>query len=170
MTNKPILTLTLLSLAACDSTPTGSSPGRSSANQQEISGLVLDDNGPITGDARIEVMDGEGRTVARVSPGSDAQYRVQIPAGVSYPLILSASINGEEAPLKAAVVNAEVTDQDISPVSTLVVETARNLGGLTEANLAKAARAAIAQRKKSGGTGSSSGFTGDPTKQYGGWH
>jgi hypothetical protein len=55
-------------------------------------------------------------------------------------------------------------------VTTSVVNTAMNLGGLTEVNLAKAAGAAISQRKSTGGSGGSAGFKGDPTKHYGGWH
>ena len=82
-----------------------------------------------------------------------------------------------EAPLKAAIPDANVSEQDISPVTTIIVDTALSLGGLTEANLTKAAGAAISLRRKSGGGGGGGGagtttqsFKGDPTKQYGGWH
>jgi hypothetical protein len=56
-----------------------------------------------------------------------------------------------ERPLKAAVTSALASEQDITEVTTIVVETALSLGGVNEANLAKASGAAIAQRKKSGG-------------------
>jgi hypothetical protein len=84
--------------------------------------------------------------------------------------VLTASPEGETRTLKAAITSDLVSEQDISSVTTIVVETAMNLGGLTETNLAKAAGAAISQRRSSGGSGGSAGFKGDPTKQYGGWH
>jgi len=34
----------------------------------------------------------------------------------------------------------------------------------------QAAINAIRQNRKAGGAGTSAGFKGDPTKQYGGWH
>jgi hypothetical protein len=108
--------------------------------------------------------------IANTEVGGDGHYRIAIPVGAKYPVVLSASFEGEGSPLKAAVTSDLATDQNISSVTTIVVNTAMNLGGLTEVNLAKAAGAAISQRKSTGGSGGSAGFKGDPTKHYGGWH
>lgn len=155
-----------LSLAACGP---ASTPGASGGGEARIAGLVLTDDGPAN-QGHIEAKDRDGTVVAQADIGGDAHYSLKIPAGTAYPVVLSATAAGAAAPLKAAVTSDLAADQDISPVTTLVVDTALGLGGLTEANLAKAAGAAIAQRKSSGGSSGSAGFKGDPTKQYGGWH
>ncbi len=108
--------------------------------------------------------------------GGTNSYQLTLPVGTAFPAILNAYPDGTNETLKAAVSSSLAAEQDISPVSTIVVDTALSLGGINEANLAKAAGAAIALRKKSGGGGGGGGaatsesFKGDPTKQYGGWH
>lgn len=159
-----------LMLTGCDSglQHSGSTAPRSAA-PHEITGLILDEDGNVSA-AHVLVRDNSGATVASTDSSAEGEYRVDIPASATYPLIFEASLQGVQTPLKAAVTSELASEQDISAVSTIVVDTALSFGGLSEANLAKAAGAAIAQRKKSGGTGSSTGFKGDPTKQYGGWH
>lgn len=158
-------------LAACGGDAPPSAP---SAAQTRLSGHVSNDDGPVL-KARVEARDAAGAVVAKAE-AQGGGYQLTLPAGTAFPVILSA--HPEAAPdgvLKAAVTSALASEQDISPVSTIVVDTALSLGGVNEANLAKAAGAAIAQRKKSGGGGGGGGattenFKGDPTKQYGGWH
>jgi hypothetical protein len=160
-------------LCGCDSGSKTSFP--SSSAPARLSGHLLNDDGPIT-DAQIEVRDARDQVVAKSEVKGSGQYNLTLPAGVAYPLIIKAQpANPSEAPVKAAVTSSLATEQDVSAVTTIVVETALSLGGLNETNLAKAAGAAIAQRKKSGGGGGGGGattesFKGDPTKQYGGWH
>jgi hypothetical protein len=167
-----LLSASIFLISACgDTAPSSSVP----AAPVQITGHVMDDDGPVN-QAKIEAKDAQGMVAARVAlKGDSNRYQLTVPAGTRYPLILTAYPESPPTePLKAAVVDASAREQDISQVTTIVVETALSLGGLTEANLAKAAGAAIAQRKKSGG-GSGGGattqsFKGDPTKQYGGWH
>lgn len=161
-----LLVPALLALAGCGDS--GSSRTASPA-EDRIAGLVLTDEGPVAR-AKVEASDRDGKPVATTEAGGDAHYRLTLPAGTAYPVVLTARAENLPQPLKAVVTSELAEEQDISEVTTLVVETAMNLGGLTEANLAKAAGAAISQRKSRGGSGSSSGFKGDPTKQYGGWH
>jgi hypothetical protein len=163
----PLIALAI-SLAACGPSSTPGTSGGVAA-EARIAGLVLTDDGPVQG-ARIEAKDRNGSTIAKTEIHGDAHYSLKLPAGTDYPVVLTAVPEGTTETLKAVAVNDLVSDQDISPVTTIVVDTALSLGGLTEANLAKAAGAAISQRKSSGGSGSSAGFKGDPTKQYGGWH
>jgi hypothetical protein len=155
-------------LTACGPSST---PGSSAGGTVDIriTGLVLDDDGPVKG-ATIEARDSKGGTVARTEIHGDAHYSLKLPAFTAFPVVLTAVAEGGADTLKAVVTSDLVSEQDISPVTTIVVDTAMNLGGLTEANLAKAAGAAISQRKTTGGSGGSAGFKGDPTKQYGGWH
>lgn len=161
-------------LAACgDNAPSASS---SSAAPTRLTGHVSNDDGAVT-KGRIEAKDAKGMVVAKTElQGGTNSYQLTLPAGTAYPVILTAYPEAAaEEPLKAAVTSALAAEQDISQVSTIVVETALSLGGVNEANLAKAAGAAISLRKKSGGGGGGGGattesFKGDPTKQYGGWH
>lgn len=163
------LTALAVSLAACGPSPGPGSSGGSVATETKIVGLVLTDEGPVA-KAKIEAKDSRGATVAKTEVGGDGHYSLNLPAGAAYPVVLTAQPASETKPLKAVVTSDLVSEQDISAVTTIVVDTAMSLGGLTEANIAKAAGAAISQRRSSGGSGSSSGFKGDPTKQYGGWH
>jgi len=170
-----VLTFTaLLLLAGCEDNGAGSKPSTASAVATKLTVTVLGDEGPITA-AKIEAKDASGKVVASAEVRDTPKASLTIPGGTAYPLIVIAYPEATpNEPLKAAVTDSQAAEQDISPVTTIVVDTALNLGGLTEANLAKAAGAAIAQRKRSGG-GSGGGattqsFKGDPTKQYGGWH
>lgn len=160
------LVLLFLVLSGCEEGGAGRSTTAAAAR---IALHVFSDEGPLDR-ARISVADSGGNVIAAAELTGEPRVYVSIPAGARYPLIVAAYPTDGSAPLKAAVTSALVTEQDISPVTTLVVDAALSFGGLTEQNLAKAAGAAIAQRRTSGGSGTSSGFKGDPTKQYGGWH
>ena len=139
-----------------------------------ITGHVSNDDGPVD-KARIEAKDAKGQLVEKteLQAGSN-NYRIVLPVGTAYPVILTAYPEGTGETLKAAVSSPLAAEQDISPVSTIIVDTALGLGGINEANLAKAAGAAISLRRKSGSGGgggaTTESFKGDPSKQYGGWH
>lgn len=175
-TSKIAMTLAfglLTALPGCDS---GGNPTRtSSAGPTKLTISVLNDEGPVTA-AKVEAKDSGGSVIAKGELKNGAKADLSIPAGTAYPLIVFAYPDeAPNQPLKAAVTDSQATEQDVSPVTTIVVDTALSLGGITETNLAKAAGAAIAQRKRSGGGGGGGGattesFKGDPTKQYGGWH
>ena len=93
---------------------------------------------------------------------------MNIPADTAYPVFLE--IAGHDELLEAVVIDSSAVKQDITPMSSLVVRSARDLGGVTKENMARAAINAISQSKTAGGKGTAAGFKGDPTKQYGGWH
>jgi hypothetical protein len=159
-------------LTACDD----KAPSSSAASMPtRLTGHVSNDDGPVD-QARIEAKDAKGLVAAKTElQGGSNTYQISLPAGTTYPVILTAYPQATpEATLKAAVSSSLASEQDISPITTIVVDTALSLGGINEANLAKAAGAAISLRKKSGGGGgggaTTESFKGDPTKQYGGWH
>jgi len=170
----PGLALTALLMSGCDDGSSSKTFGGSNATASRLSGHVLDDDGPIL-KAKINAKDASGVIIAETALDGQSEYDLTIPAHTRFPLILNVHpVDKPNETLRAAVTDGTASLQDISPVSTIVVDTALSLGGLTEGNLAKAAGAAIAQRRKSGsgggGTATSEGFKGDPTKQYGGWH
>ncbi len=151
-------------VAGCGSDTTPSA----AAGSVTIRGLVSDDRGPVPF-AEIEATDEDGRLKATATAEQDGHFQITIPPTAPYPLLLVAKLpNGKE--LLAVVTSNQVVEQDISPYTDLVVKNARQLGGLTPGNIAKAAGAAINMRPSQGGKRSSTGFKGDLTKQYGGWH
>lgn len=170
----PVLALALAVSAmsgGCGESGTSAPPKPS-----RISGHVSNDDGPVN-KARIEAKDAKGQLAAKTElQGGSNNYQITLPVDTAFPVILTAYPDATpNEVLKAAVSSSLAAEQDISPVSTIVVDTALSLGGINEANLAKAAGAAISLRKKSGGGGGGGGattesFKGDPTKQYGGWH
>lgn len=140
--------------AGCDS-GSSSSGGSLSAPATEaahIAGNVQDVHGPIM-DGTVEVKDSGGRVVATVTlNGSSNHYSVTVPAGTSYPILLTATPPaGTNFQVVKAVVTSPLADRmDITDVTTLVVDSAQALGGLTEQNIAKASGAAIGLRQRQG--------------------
>ncbi|BCX81206.1 hypothetical protein MIT9_P0784 [Methylomarinovum caldicuralii] len=153
-----------LALGGC-SEDSGSVTGRGPVT---IKGLVSDDNGPVPL-AVIEATDEEGRLLATADADASGRFEITLPATAPYPLLLVAKLPNDKQ-LLAVVTSNQAVEQDISPYTDLVVKSARQLGGLTPENIAKAAGAAINMRPSQGGKRSSTGFKGDLTKQYGGWH
>ncbi|WP_020157566.1 MULTISPECIES: hypothetical protein [Methylobacter] len=146
-----------------------SSNDKGSAAQaySHIEGVVSDRDGPVIS-GEVAVKDKNGVPVTSVVLNGDSQYSVNIPANTAYPVFLE--ITGHDELLEAVVIDPSAVKQDITPMSTLVVRSARDLGGVTKENMARAAINAISQSKTASGKGTTAGFKGDPTKQYGGWH
>lgn len=164
------LCLSSLLLTACgDDAP--SSAATQASTPSHLTGHVSNDDGFVA-NAQLEAKDANGNVIAKTDLSGNSRYSLTIPAGTPYPLLLNARTPTET--LKAAVASPLVAEQDVSPVSTLIADTALSLGGINAANLTKAAGAAISLRKKSGGSSggapTTETFNGDPTKQHGGWH
>jgi len=145
-----------------------SSPISSQSTPAKIEGQVFDDHGKVK-KATIDVLDKTERRLTTVELQGDGHFRIRIPASAGYPVVLKAKLEMGKI-LEAVVTNNQVKEQDISPYTDLVVKSARLRGGLTPENITGAAGAAINMRRSQGGKRSSSGFKGDLTKQYGGWH
>jgi hypothetical protein len=132
-----------------------------------IEGIVTDRDGPITS-GKIIIKDKNGAAITSVTLNGDSKYSADIPANAAYPVFLE--IEGHDELLEAVVLDPTAVKQDITPMSSLVVRSARDLGGITKENMARAAINAISQSKTASGKNTTAGFKGDPTKQYGGWH
>ncbi|CAI8928743.1 hypothetical protein [Methylocaldum szegediense] len=159
-----------LLMIGCDAGPSGSSSAPATS-EAKISGIVQDQHGPIT-DAKIEVRDKNGQlvTTTELSNGSN-QYSVTIPAGTVYPILLTATPNNPEPgrdPVKAVVTSALADHIDITDVTTIVVDSAMTLGGLTEANIAKASGGAIGLRQRQGVSAAAGGGGAGPGQSGGG--
>lgn len=91
-------------------------------------GHALNDDGLITA-AKIEARDAGGAATARTEISGDSVSTLTIPPGSRHPLVLIAYPEGGAEPVKAAVSDAAVREQEISAVTTIVVDTALSLGG-----------------------------------------
>ncbi len=153
-------------VAGCESGGQSSSAKKATV----IRGLVIGEEGPAES-ARIEAIDSRSQVIAKAEVKGEGLYQISLPANANYPVLLKATLPKERNKVLQAVVTSDlVEEQDISPMTDLVVKSALGQGGLTPENIARAAGAAINQRPTQGGKRTSSGFKGDLTKQYSGWH
>jgi hypothetical protein len=139
--------------AGCGSGPSGSSSSSAPASEAaQISGNVQDQHGPVM-EAKIEVRDKNGQLVTSTElSGNSNHYNLNVPAGAVYPIVLSATppAGSTSVPVKAVVTSPLAERMDITDVTTIVVDSAISLGGLTAENIAKASGAAIGLRQREG--------------------
>jgi len=169
---KTLLTLSIVSifLVGCDDqkkkSPTIKVPVQSYKQIKVLKGSVLDEKGPVL-EGELKVADSSGRVVASTRLDNSKKYSVEIPAGTTLPVVLTVKPKGSSEKLMAVVISSAVSSYDISPLTTKIANRAKELGGYTYANMVMAADSTVGVPDANK---TSTGFRGDPTKQYGGWH
>jgi hypothetical protein len=135
------------------------------AQATTLEGAVSNDKGLIkTG--KVDVSDENGRLIAHTAV-DNGRYSVDVPADTVLPILLTfASDTGTEK-LVAAVIHDTITKYDINPSTTAIAKAAKTMGGYTHANLTRAAADTVHTPDANKTT---TGWRGDPTTQYGGWH
>lgn len=118
----------------------------------------------------VKATDNKGTIIATAQLENSNHYSIKIPEGTELPLILSFNPDNnksEKNKLISAVIYARIKKYDINELTTLIAKRAKALGGYTHRNMSMAAdnTVGIPDANKT-----STGFRGDPTKQYGGWH
>jgi len=173
--NKMIVRLLALSIAstvlvACDDKKPNKNglkvPIQAYKQLKVLKGIVTDENGAVL-DAEMKVADRLGKVVARTKLENSKHYSVEIPQGTALPIVLTVSPEGSQEQLMAVVISPAVSSYDISPLTTKIANRAKALGGYTYANMVMAADSTVGVPDANK---TSTGFRGDPTKQYGGWH
>ncbi|WKJ91249.1 hypothetical protein QZJ86_03730 [Methylomonas montana] len=169
--------LTLLSCAAltgCGQDQAKSSvPSKTAATQTlratSLLGAVSNNAGPIkTGS--VKLLSESGAVLASTELNNSPRYEVPVPSGTTLPVILSYSPSANAAKdetLISAIVHPDTSKYDINPTTTAIAKQAKAMGGYTHNNMVRAAEntAHVPDANKT-----TSGFRGDPTSQYGGWH
>ena len=134
-----------------------------------LQGAVSDNNGLIKS-GKIEAKTERGELLAETTLENSARFQLTIPAGTALPVILSFSPSevkaGGEKMLSVAV-QTSISKYDINPLTTAIAKQAQALGGYTVRNMTRAAEEAV---HVPDANKTSTGFRGDPTTQYGGWH
>ena len=156
-------------LAGCDS---GSGSNRSSqvSEQAKIEGNIQDIHGPIS-EGTLEVKDKSDKIVlSQKLSGTSSHYAITVPAGTAYPILLVVTpVQGTNSQVVRAVVTSPLADRmDITDVTSLVVDAATALGGLTEQNIAKASGGAIGLRQRQGVSAGAGGGGGGAGQSAGG--
>lgn len=160
------LAFSVLLLNGCDD---GGKMTATSKAEAKISGTVSDNKGPIPS-GRIEVKDKNGALLT-TGQFSGGRYSITVPASATYPITITAypeagSLSTD--PVKAAVTSSIADRQDISAVTTYVVDNAMTLGGLTAENIAKASGGAIGMRQSQGVSAATGGGGAGPGQSGGG--
>lgn len=169
---KGLLTLFIASifLVACDDqkkkSPAIKVPVQQYKQLKVLKGAVLDEKGPVR-EGELKVTDSSGQVVASTKLDNKKHYSIEIPAGTTLPVVLTLSPKGKGEKLRAVVISSAVSNYDISPLTTKIAAHAKKLGGYTYANMVMAADSTVGVPDSNK---TSTGFKGDPTKQYGGWH
>lgn len=135
------------------------------AQATTLEGVVSDNKGVIkTG--MVEVTDENGRLINHVAV-ENGHYRVEIPANTILPILLTFSSESSTEKLVTAVINDSITNYYINPSTTAIAKAAKTMGGYTHANMVRAAENTVHTPDANKTT---TGWRGDPTTQYGGWH
>ncbi len=118
----------------------------------------------------VKATDSKGKIIAKTELDNDNHYSIKIPAGTELPILLSFNPDNDKSEknkLISVVIYTRTKKYDINELTTLIAKRAKALGGYTHTNMVVAAdgTVGIPDANKT-----STGFRGDPTKQYGGWH
>lgn len=168
-----IIVLACCLLIACEQTnlPTTATPQiiKKFTTTTFLEGAVSNDKKTVKS-GHIKAVDSKNRLIASSELQPNGRYRIEIPANTELPIVLSHALEPNQAggeTLLAAVVDPSITKYDINPLTTAIAEKARALGGYTRANMVMAAENTV---HAPDANKTSTGFRGDPTTQYGGWH
>jgi len=135
------------------------------AKATTLEGAVSNDKGPIKA-GTMEVTDENGRLITR-SAVENGHYSVEIPASTVLPILLTVSSESSADKLVVAVIHDAITKYEINPTTTAIAKAAKAMGGYTHANMTRAAADTVHAPDANKTT---TGWRGDPTTQYGGWH
>jgi hypothetical protein len=130
-----------------------------------LEGVVSNNKGVIK-EGRVEVTDEKGRLITEVVV-DDGHFSVEIPANTVLPILLTLSSESSKDKLVTAVIDEMITRYYINPSTTAIAKAANEMGGYTRANMVRAAENTVHTPDENKTT---TGWRGDPTTQYGGWH
>jgi len=160
-------------LAGCEKSDQHTKPTQQTVKKYDqaaiLQGLVSNKDGVINA-GYIEATDSKGRSLARTGLQNNGRYQLEISANTMLPIVLTFYPGSDKAALQkliAVAVDPDITQYDLNPLTTAIAKKAEALGGYTRANMVIAAESTISAPEENK---TSTGFRGDPTRQYGGWH
>lgn len=164
------LAISSLFLTACGqdkSLDTGKPAARQVLRTDMLQGAVSSNTGLIkTG--TIKLLSEKGHILASTTLENSPRFQIDVPADTALPVILGYYDNvSPEAQLISVVIHPDASKYDINPATTAIAKQAKAMGGYTHSNMVRAAENSVHVPDANKTT---SGFRGDPTTQYGGWH
>jgi hypothetical protein len=159
----------LLLISACEQSPKPAAVGQTPVHQFAKSTLLegtVSTGKSLIKTGTLEVTDQNGLKLKQVEV-ENGRFKVEIAQGTLLPLLLNFSSESHPEKLIAVVLYDSVTKYFIDPSTTAIAKTAKAMGGYTRANLVRAAEDTTHAPDANKTT---TGWRGDPTTQYGGWH
>lgn len=160
-------------LTACEQNKPGTPPLPQIVKKYDtattLEGAVSNNSGLIKA-GTIKVTDNQGQLITSTVVQNTGHYRVEIPANTALPLVMTfypESDKKDAEQFVTVVIHPTITQYDLTPLTTMIANKAKALGGYTHANMVQAAADSVHVPDANKTT---SGFRGDPTTQYGGWH
>ena len=155
-----LILLSGLLLAACNDMQQ-SKPAKPSTEKYTASTVLL--TGKVQGTSqKVEALDDATQNViVSTQVQEKGRYQLEIPAQTKLPIILQSD------EFISVVVDADVTNYDINSLTTTIAARAKALGGYTRKNIVSAASDSV---NTPDANKTSTGWRGDTTSQYGGWH
>ena len=155
-----LILLSGLLLTACNDMQQ-SKPAKPVTEKYTASTVLL--TGKVQGTSQIvEALDGESQNViVSAQVQEKGRYQLEIPAQIKLPIILRSD------EFISVVVDSDVTNYDINSLTTTIAARAKALGGYTRKNIVSAASDSV---NTPDANKTSTGWRGDTTSQYGGWH
>lgn len=136
---------------------------KSFASATVLQGAVSNKSG-IVKSGTVALFDAQNQSLLKTEL-ENGHYQLEVSKDTPLPVVLSVATGTET--LLAAVVDPSISQYDINPLTTAIAKKAQALGGYTRANMVVAAESMINAPDENK---TSTGFRGDPTTQYGGWH
>jgi len=156
-------------LISCDNSPKTAkiipSAVKKYTQPTTLEGVVSNNKG-IVKSGRIQVTDDNGRSIAHTTL-QNGHFTIEVPANTELPLLLTASSDSDTEQWTVAVIDDKISNYQINPATTAIAKAAKAMGGYTRPNMVRAAEETVHVPDANKTT---SGWRGDPTTQYGGWH
>ena len=155
-----ILLLSGLLLTACNDMQQ-SKPTKPVTEKYTASTVLL--TGKVQGTSQtVEALDGESQNViVSAQVQEKGRYQLEVPAQTKLPIVLRSD------EFISVVIDSDVTNYDINSLTTTIAARAKALGGYTRKNIVSAASDSV---NAPDANKTSTGWRGDTTSQYGGWH
>ena len=147
-----LIALSLMLATAMTGCDSGSQSGAQMSSEAFIEGNISDIHGPLS-TGKLEVKDKNDRVILSQNlDGQSNHFAIKVPAGTSYPILLvfTPPAGGVSQVVRAVVTSPLADRMDVTDITSLVVDAAFALGGLTEENIAKASGGAIGLRQRQG--------------------
>jgi hypothetical protein len=157
-------------MAGCEDKPQSTTFGQPAQTKQfsqatEISGTAGTGKSLLKS-GKLVISDTNDHTIAETVL-ENGHFKIVIPAQTALPLLLNVSTESHPEKLTAVAIDPSITHYFIDPSTTAIARAAKAMGGYTRTNLIRAAEDTTHAPDANKTT---TGWRGDPTTQYGGWH